>query len=64
MVMEKSTSRITSLLKVEMETQLKKYNLAGAGSQKSKSWIMGLLKQNGILGIMPCDTIIKTSLET
>jgi len=58
--MEKSTSRITSLLKVE--TQLKKYNLAE--SQKAKSWIMGLLKQNGILGIMPCDTIIKTLLET
>lgn len=60
--MEKNTSRISSVLKVEMETQLKKYNLAE--SQKTKSWIMGLLKQNGILGIMPCDTIIKTSLET
>lgn len=60
--MEKSTSRITSLLKVEMETKLKKYNLAE--SEEAKSWIMGLLKQNGILGIMPCDTIIKTSLET
>lgn len=53
---------MTSALKVEMETQFKKYNLAE--SQKAKSWIMELLKQNGSLGIMPCDTTIKTSLET
>lgn len=33
--MEKSTNRITSLLKVEMETQLNKHNLAE--SQKAKS---------------------------
>lgn len=59
--MEKSTSRITSLLKVEMETQFKKCNLAE--SQQAKRWIMGLLKQNGVLGMMPCDIIIKTSIE-
>lgn len=39
----------------------KKYN--PVESQKAKTWIMGLLKENGILGIVPCDTMIKTSLE-
>lgn len=59
--MEKSTIRITSVLKVEVGTQLKNYNLTE--SQKSKKMDDRIAQTKCNTGTMPCDTIIKTLLE-